>query len=295
MHALLCARAARTHKVGSVARQVYSPVLLLPPPPPSGDEPRELLLLPDEILRRILAFLDGTSLAKAACTATVLRSHVDDPLWEACFRRQYGWLVGSNGSVSWQELFARLHSTSPRLYVVGVAAVPGLIAPAEGIVYTYAPHDRAWKPSESRTIVPRNMPAVTRDAEGHLVVMGGTQFPAGPTMNTLSTLQTVERYDGCRWELLPQLRVARCCAGAACDGRGVLYCVGGGESMYAQSRALSSVECLSLPHGPSGVRVADVGEAATDDEEEAAEAGLPTEPAGWSIGPSMLEARCESC
>ena len=101
--------------------------------------------------------------------------------------------------------FSRLRLILLLFYVVGMAAMPGLIAPAEGAVYTYAPHDRPWKPSKLRTMMARNMPAAHTIRSRALGCNGW--LASGPTMNTLSALQTVgiiQRHDGCRWELLPR-------------------------------------------------------------------------------------------
>ena len=117
------------------------------------------------------------------------------------------------------------------------------------------------------------MAAVVRDRGGGLVVMGGTVFPgAVPTTHAYTTLHSVDRFDGELWQPLPPLHTARCCAGAASASNGRIFCVGGGDTMFVNSRAFASVEFLeTAPHHWHG----------------AAEGLEP-----WKAGPPMLDARC---
>ena len=122
--------------------------------------------------------------------------------------------------------FSRLRLILLLFYVVGMAAMPGLIAPAEGAVYTYAPHGRPRKPSELRTMMPRNMPAAHTIRSRALGCNGW--LASGPTMNTLSALQRVgiiHTYSDtmvAAGNYCHVARVANSCAGAPCGSREVL-------------------------------------------------------------------------
>ena len=228
--------------------------------------------LPEDLIYRILAFLDGALLARCSCTCHAMKRLADEGLWAACVTTKFGWLVGSCHADA-RALFARMSDPTPKFVVVGVpsflGAVGGMDGP-QGAAYSYCPSSRAWAPF-GLNLSPRNMPAVLRDRGGGLVVIGGTAFPSeAPTSHTYTTLHSVERFDGKHWRPLPPLQTARCCAGAASASEGRIFCVGGGESMYAASRAFATVEFLEadtcLGHTP--------------------------ELQPWKFAPSMLDARC---
>ena len=293
------ARRVENERTGQEIREMdmHSIAGSLPRLPPSAPELRHLVLLADDLLVGILAHLDGKSLGLCACTCSQLcAAAACEDLWETCVCERWGWIVGgSSGGCSWRALFARLHDGgSSRFIVVGaISPLQGLdagpqatwmpvFAPPKPAVRALFPELGNWHPLVAGRHA-RNMAAAVRHGPSNsLVVMGGCCLPHHLSGSEPSTLRSVERlepaaetHDGlgvCRftpdtWSELPSLATPRCCAGAACDASGRLYCVGGGESMFAHSRAFPSVELLPelLASGAEG---------------------------GWRPGPSMLEPRC---
>ena len=273
------------------------------PPPQAGTVPplaaavadgvtatscRHLLHLADDLLFQILRGGDGMLLSACARTCSQLRYLVEDErLWESCVRQKWGWLVGSHATFSWQAMYARLHrGTAPRFVVVGsmtalqlsphlhggYLTVP-IFAPPAPAAFALDSSLTSWQPLATGRHA-RNMAALVRHhPTNSLVAIGGALLPHHVSGTEPSTLASVEQLqlggEQIGWSNLPSLAVSRCCAGAACDSRGTIYCVGGGDSMFAQSRAFASVEVLESLHGTN----ADVA-------------------AGWQPAPSMLEARC---
>jgi len=111
------------------------------------------------------------------------------------------------------------------------------------------------------------MAAVVRDVSGSLVVMGGLVH--GDNLQALRTAEIL-REDG--WAPFPSMNVSRCGCSGAVDSRGRIYVVGGGDNMYASSRAWSSIEVFERSVDPTG------------------EEGRP--PGRWRNGPAMGDARC---
>eukprot|EP01051_Picozoa_sp_SAG22_P021230 SAG22_NODE_4605_length_1219_cov_1.893750_1_plen_335_part_01 len=234
----------------------------------------------------------------------------DAVLWRGQAARHWGWLVPAPPpGCSWKSLCTRLHSAAAgtgrpadqreeptaSFVVVGgapadstaeaglavalsvTAGTPG--GPAEG---QGEGEKRCWvehPPPETH----RHMPGVCRDLAGGLCVVGGLN-PAQPAGGAHDIARrSAERYSlsgggggggdwqAGTWAPLPELRTPRCCAGAARAPDGTIWAVGGGESMYRQSRVYGSTELLRCGAGD----------------------GVPgSGGAGWTEGPSMATGRC---
>ena len=87
----------------------------------------------------------------------------------------------------------------------------------------------------------RNMAAVVREPSGSLLAIGG--LPVNPQHAALTTGERL-RLDLPRpaWAPIAPMQQERCCASAAVDTRGLVWVVGGGRSMYANSPAWNSAE-----------------------------------------------------
>ena len=253
--------------------------------------PRALLHLPGDLLRAVVSHLEGSCLARCACTCHALRSTVeDDQLWAVAIRRRWGWLIGCGGRPSgggWREYYVQLHGgASARFVVVGVSAPtdlqPGDLSSVRQMAAHYKVQQGTWQitPGLLRPL-PRSMASVLRDDGGALVIVGGMGPVRSGILERHVALNVVERLsDGHTWDPLPSLQEARCCAGAVNDGRGSLWCLGGGESMYSHSRTLCSVERL-LWQPPE--------QAATGLSDGTADGPMG---GGWRFGPPMGECRC---
>ena len=244
------------------------------------NESRLLLDLPEEMLRRVLAALDGPSLVQAERSCATLRAASGDSLWRDLVQQRWSWLIpGSSSCASGTAsslLFGRLHTRkSARFAVLGDVLDEALGDVTQVRVYSIA--QGTWNALRSDGVDGEQgsscgcMPALVRDAAGGLVKMGGFGF-----MDACATSR-VDRYDPAAnvWAALPHLSRPRCCAGGVCDARGALYCVGGGETMFAQSRAFSSAEFLPLSAPP---------DSRTPDQCSFA--------SSWLEAPSMTEPRC---
>ena len=196
-----------------------------------------LLELPDEVIHRILATLDGVRLARLATTCKALRLQADEQAWHAVSHSRWGWLFKTpNTGTTWRGTYAKLHRLDGVHFCVlgGIKAATALpvanSASPCGLARALSIRDGQWRAINSPTDAAREMPAVVRAADGALVVMGGTSFAAG----SFETLRSVERCAApfTEWQPMTNLATPRCCCGAAADETGAIYCVGGGESMY---------------------------------------------------------------
>jgi hypothetical protein len=249
---------------------------------PSAERPAPvtLLSLADDAQRTLLSRLDGASLCASACACTALRDWIDggdssDEIWRASLCQRWGWLVGHSPRESvarggMKAMYRDLDANRTAKFLVTGCALPDLPVWAPVWPHRMPPRLSAYvdgNPAPWRSLPPpsvdRSMAGAVRDADGAFVAIGGlsTRFDEASRTYGALALDSVERFCDWEWAPMPALSRARCCVGAACDSRGRLYAVGGGESMYAQAAAFDSVE------------VYDGGEA-------------------WRRGPSMSEPRC---
>jgi len=143
-----------------------------------------------------------------------------------------------------------------------------MAAPALGFTFSWETHE-PWNVLATPPGGGRNMAGVVRDAEGGLFVLGGSDehgVPlstvarwaphAGPSMAARRSwagadVRADEHQSGGgelnagTWSAGPALRVARCCCGAAVDGVGRVWAVGGGEDMYRRIPICGSNPCIA--------------------------------------------------
>lgn len=138
--------------------------------------------------------------------------------------------------------------------------------------------------------------AVADPRTSSVVVLGGYSWPTaldGPVAVTAAARCSYSGVTGRarRWEAMPSMQQARCCAAAAVDSVGQIYVAGGGESMFASAQCFNTVERYACPYsGGSSVGGSSSGE----------EGGLDTPvPAAadsvvgvWEAMPSMNDKRC---
>jgi hypothetical protein len=188
---------------------------------------------------------------------------------------RWGWYLRRKPmGQSWRWLFARLHSQRDARFCVVGGSPPPMAPPALGFAFSWHTHE-PWSPLSTPPGGGRNMAGLVRDAEGALLILGGSDEHGVP----LSTVSRWQPHDSPSspsntgtWSIGPDMRVERCCCGAAVDGTGAVWAVGGGEDMYRHSRAWDSVEVLEWPE--AGVAAGDVGRLR------------------WRDGPSLLGPRC---
>jgi len=206
-----------------------------------------------------LLALDGFSLARAEAVNRGWREGcIEGDCWQRLVLGEYGWIVHSVpwGS-SWKQLYFRLAlSREARLFMIGGRHD---FASAARV---YNLSTRQWTKAPAPPD-PRNMGAIVRHSSGALVAIGGgfvkdSQYLA---LRTVATLCETE------WKELSLMNVSRCCCAAAVDCRGRTYVVGGGENMFANSEAWSSVEMCT-----------DIMAGAGND--------------AWCMAPNMIDRRC---
>ena len=94
--------------------------------------------------------------------------------------------------------------------------------PALGFAFSWHTHE-PWSPLSTPPGGGRNMAGLVRDAEGALLILGGSDEHGVP----LSTVSRWQPHDSPSspsntgtWSIGPDMRVERCCCGAAVDGTG---------------------------------------------------------------------------
>ena len=69
-----------------------------------------LISLPEELIRRVLLQLDGTSLASMRGVCKALHPLVDEDAWRAASLERWGWLFRApTVGYTWASTYARLH------------------------------------------------------------------------------------------------------------------------------------------------------------------------------------------
>ena len=225
----------------------------------------QLMLLPDELLQRILARLDGPSLVHAEQACSTLQLLADEQGWRAVGLARWGWLFQhTTAGRPLRPSYARLHTLAGvRFCVVGGSSSLALNAfdqhgaSSRGNAVAFHPlglDDSAglsglWAPLPLPQFGSREAPAVVRAGDGALVCMGGTSRDL--LTGEFRTLDSVERcaapYD--EWQPLPHLTMPRCCCGAAVDAESRIYCIGGGESMYRGAKCYDTCEVYDPARG----------------------------------------------
>jgi len=143
-----------------------------------------------------------------------------------------------------RSLFAAINGKDGRIRSLGGLTPKGLDDSAEA----YDPVANTWTPATSHASVRRYGHAATQDAEGHVVVLGGTSNGTNP----IASVEMFSPADD-SWTQLEDLPTARLGLGAATGKDGRIYAIGGRDASGAPTTVVEiySPATHSWSTGPS--------------------------------------------
>jgi len=196
-----------------------------------------LSTFPEEVLQRVMQFLDGPTLRQVERVSRSWRHAASaDFLWQqAC--EPWSWLVRSAPQDgTWRQVYDRLADANSGSFVLVGGAYH-----QKGRSFHLSSQE--WRDVPA-TASERNSAALVRDRDGGLYVLGGRSDRALATVEHLPPAET-RRDRRCEraWRPIAPLTTERCCLAAVQADDGRLVTSGGGESMYRHAKVYSDVEC----------------------------------------------------